>query len=448
MEKKLDRDSAFEILDSSGVAKEDYVSDEQNFAHNTVLDYMTRAVMRYPSDEAKNLITRTKQKLQLFFENYSDEEIEWVFAHGKESRGFFTNYLDEKNNTYKNQKYGLLVWLNQETDNNTSSQDISLINGIIASISYAAFDKQTNYQKVDSENNLLSTHDCRDIKSKCMSLMSHAPYAGAYLPERNQAIIKENGKEKRLKQSQSVSELHLQSVIAAPRRLVSKASISENNPYFSAMPEMAATRRLFDLNTSYASLAANRNRLVGHYSANTTSAMFILNELFKLGSQSEGNDDCVLSENDAKIIAGMIAAEYHRSGFHAPEEVYLGLQPYLEKLKLQRFLSKHEFEQYLEKAIPKLLPKSETDFIKLTKNAIEMLGNASELEVKQAILFIAQEVADNPDMQMPEKEPILLINQKKNNADAFKKFKEECNKVTSEEENEKKPNNGFTKFCS
>lgn len=397
------------ILSDLGAPKADdsYARDREN----TVLDFISRVVMRELNDESVNLLNRIKNKLKIFFDELDESEIRWIFfEYGLESRGFFK--IDDID-----LKKTVNTWLDECVNSEKPSMNISIISGIISAISYAAFGESVKYIDI---NNSKRSIDSKSVKDKCKILMSETPYVANYYPKRNTEIEKINGREVRLDQGEGVEDIHAKGLVAAFTRFVSFAS-TDSHPDFNKSPITRATRRVFNPEdkTSYAYIAYSKKRLVGHYSANTTSTLFIVNKLLKL---NEDINHRGLSEKDAKILTAMIAADYHRSGFHDPEEVYLGMLPYIEKLKHENF-TKEELEKHLSDSITHYVPKDGDSFDHLTKLSMKLMALATKENVATSINEVADSINFDPNNLIPEFNPTFIFDLKNRHSSIFKSMR-------------------------
>lgn len=398
------RQRAINYINKMGAAKPG-----KNDPNDTMLDYISRAVMRNPSDEGLVLLVQIKQALEELFKPLSDKQIEWIFEHCKESRGFIRK-IDTSGNKIPPHD-ALKQWF---SDEHHPSGDLSIINGIIAGLSYAAYDLGLDVMK---DSNYTLFKELSAAKDICTKLMSGTPFSDAYLPERGEAILKwKHGGEARLRAKESledsletlkknaITDPNTRFVAPAMLRNLSMASFYNLN-YANPEQEKETTRRIFVIpakkeilgRKTYAEVADNRKRLFGHFSANTSSALFIVNELLKNYSTSKNPPE--LTAIEATVLSGLIAAEYNRARFHSPEEVFLGYIIYVLKFEPEfENKNKDELGKALYDCIPYLLPCSNREMIELTGLSLAVMANSCSDELQNAILTLETEIAHHPDM--------------------------------------------------
>ncbi|MFA6303425.1 MAG: hypothetical protein WC627_09915, partial [Legionella sp.] len=264
------RQRAINYINRVGAAKPG-----KNDSNDTMLDYISRAVMRNPSDEGRVLLIQIKQALEELFKPLSDKQIEWIFDHCKESRGFIRN-TDEHGNKIPPHD-ALKQWFADELH---PSGDLSIINGIIAGVSNSAYDD--GLEEIKDINSALFK-ELNASKDICNKLMLGTPFSGTYFPERGEAILKwKHGGEARLRAKEplehkvetlkkdATTDPNAHFVAPAMFHKLSMASFHNLN-YANPEQEKETTRRIFIIpekkeilgRKTYAEVADNRKRLIG-----------------------------------------------------------------------------------------------------------------------------------------------------------------------------------------
>lgn len=314
--------------------------------NHTMLDTICRATMRNISSDAQDLIVDIKEGLNHVFNPMTDAQIQSVLNCAEESRGHFQSVQ-----TLRDFCSGAL-------QAHSSSLDIAAVDGIVSAINYARFNAS-----VDAE-----------IKPIIAGLSAGAPaYIGNAYPERGQDMLK------RVPRQEDVGA-ELDEKIVARQRRISNASQFGDYDGMGNKPKKEPGRQAFEPQ-GYPKLAADSGvPIIGHVSGTIPGNLAVINNLLIQGPKGAG-----LSEDQAHVMAGLTAASFHRSAFHSPPEVLVGLRHYLGNT-----------------ATKDNVPQNEMEVKQLYRESLELIAGSSSPDLKADILNVIDDLVQNPLITVEE----------------------------------------------
>ena len=324
-------------------------------SNKTMLDFFARAVMRNPNPDAQAVITDLKSALAHFFTDKSDDEISHILSKGAESRGHFTSAQSVRD------------FCSGKTPS-TPSMDIAAVDGLLSALNYArhlnAIDPHDPYAKILTQVNALQIDappyigDTFETRKDAMTPGRIArgvqPLTEANLNEHNAVV---NGEQ-----------------IVAPNRTISQASDFASDYGMDAYTKTLPKRQKFQPEDGeYAKSAMEAGiPLVGHVSGTTPGNLTVANSLLKQAGKTG------LDEVRAKLLAGMTAASFHRSGFHSPPEVLVGLRHYLGTKATTESVGK--------------------DLSQLYRDALALMSNVGKDDLQLAMILLIDEMVAHPNL--------------------------------------------------
>lgn len=328
---------------------------DPNTENKTMLDSLSRAVMRNPSADAQILTADLKGALNDFFKGKTDEQINFILSNATESRGHFTSAQSVRD------------FCSGKTTS-AHSVDVAAIDGLLSAINYSR-----SFKPIDPASPNAA------LQAEVNALQAHAPkYIGATFSSRGDEMgpgrIERgalNLTEANVIQHNAVNDGER---IIAPNRAVSEASGFKPEMGLEATPKQMPKRQVFDAaKGDYARNAKSTGvPLVGHVSGTMPGNLTVADSLLK-NSGRKG-----LTEDRATTLAGLTAASFHRSAFHSPPEVLVGLRHFLGTEATQASVG--------------------DDLTKLYKDSITLMANAGAQQIKEAAATLSDEMAQNPSL--------------------------------------------------
>lgn len=315
--------------------------------NEAVLDYICRATMRHPNAEASKLIAEVKASLHSFFSQLSDEQITWILSNATESRGHF--------NTIKALRDFCSGALSTH-----STCAVAAIDGIISAINYSC--RPSAAKEAQNPSALQAVRE----------LAAGAPtYIGATYPERGQDMA--SGRMARDTLAPPPAKL------IAIKREISLASEFSEFEGFVNHPQVPPKRQVFE-EQGYPKLAAQSGvPLVGHVSGTMPGNLTVINNLlFKHRNRS-------LDEDEAYFISGLISASFHRSAFHSPPEVLMGLRHF-------------QGQTVTKEAVPQDIVSMK----QLFRDSVELMADCTDTQLRNDVMLVLDDLELNPALTMQE----------------------------------------------
>lgn len=310
--------------------------------------------MRNPSPEAQEILTDLKSALTDFFENKSDAEIEWVLSNATESRGHFTDAKAVRD------------FCTGKSDPPTSTT-IAAIDGLLSALSYS-----------NVRGKIASGDEHEGMKRAIQDLFKGEPrYIGSTHETRQDALSE--GRTPRGERDLRSEELKAHGAIldgeifAAPDRAISLASGFEPKIGMNPKPKVIPSRQKFQ-HDAYCEAAAEMGMpLVGHISGTMPANLTVAKSLLKKF------DKPPLTEERTIALAGLTAASFHRSAFHSPPEVLVGLRHFLG-----------------DEATTETVGTTVDDLKDLFSDSIIMMASAADEKIHEAVDVLVDEMKTDP----------------------------------------------------
>lgn len=337
-----------------------------NSKNTTMLDAISRAVMRNPSADSQILSAELKDSLNEFFKDKSDAQIEWILSNATESRGHFAN------------AQAMRDFLSGKTPTSPSAQTAA-IDGILSAINYSRFGKVPG-----GEPELLAI---QEQVGKLQSEGTKVPYIGDTHSQRHDDM--KPGRIRRVPLTKEALEKKAAmegDLISAPNRAISVASGFSLDEGMVDSPKQMPQLQQFK-NQGYAKLANDSGvPLMGHISGTTPGNLKVADSLLQMNGKKG------LTPERAATLAGATAASFHRSGFHAPAEVLVGLKHYLG-----------------EHATVDNTPKTEDEMKQLFRESTELMAKAGAQQIPDAVAVIIDDIVAHPSLSDKGEIPVTEV---------------------------------------
>lgn len=329
--------------------------------NRTMLDSISRAVMRNPGADAQILIGDLKRGLAHFCNDLTDNQINHILSNTSESRGHFKDAKSVRD------------FLSGAIHSSLSA-DIAAIDGLLSAINYSR-----------SFGEITGNDEIKEVKRKVNVLMENAPpYIGHTFTERNDDLAPRRTERGKRTLTTDALQKHTQltdgEILAAPDETVSVASGFDARIGMIGTPKVMPQRQLFK-KQGYAQEALEAGvPIVGHVSGTTPGNLTAANAILKAFQEAKEprKEAKGLTSHNAEILAGLTAASFHRSKFHSPPEVLVGLRHYQGTLATRESVGHDLRELYAE--------------------SILMMGKAGAQQISEAIKSVLPLLKETPNL--------------------------------------------------
>lgn len=336
-------------------------------SHNlAMVDAIARAAMRNPSADAQILIEDLKKAMGAFFSTLQDNEVESILKSASESRGHLKTAA------------AVRKFCNGEMKLSPSA-DFALIDGLLSAMNYKYYDLANKEKTPEGKalSDLVKTVYNENNGEQVKDKKKLPAYIGYTFASRGQEMT--YGRVRRGISFFSANQAT--PIIVAADRAISGASMV-NDENIGNMPKKMPERQLFTAD-GYAKAVKDAGlEPVGHVSGTTPGNMMMANVLLTKYQHDHGQRKNIgLTEERARILGGLTAASFHRSGFHSPLEVLVGVEHYL-----GREATEHN------------VPKDVAGLRDLFIESIELMGNAGATQIGSSVKMIVEDLKQNPKL--------------------------------------------------
>jgi hypothetical protein len=336
--------------------------------NRTMVDAVSRAVLRNPNPESMAVMRDLKDAIKLFVQKNNDDALlQTLINTANEGGGVMT-------------PAALRQWC--DMPNNDPSRDIAVASSLLSAFAY------TNLRGNPSQDTP-TTAAVRQIMAEA------PPYIGTAFGTRGGDLSGGRVERGEMALTEEALARHDQGVHYAPNRTPSLSSGLEGREGFTSTPPQMPKRQTFTPNSEFAlACEAAGVPVVGHVSGTTPSNLAAANGLIRDLQISRGQPGKGLDDTAAERLSGLTAARFHRDAFHSAPEVLVGMKHW--EAHKHKDANGAFDPNYPEQSIA--LYRDEKNVRELFVDSVKLMAAASTPIVQECVSVLEDDLRERPTL--------------------------------------------------